>query len=64
MSEKSKLVPVVGLAELKEWCEKQKRLLAKHKAVDAFHEGELSGSIEQLEIMLSWAERRSKGETK
>ena len=50
----------VDLAKLQEWNVEQKRLLAKHRATNAFHEGELSGGIEQLNIMLSWAEKEAK----
>ena len=56
---KNTLELVVSLQALKEWCVEQKRLLGKHRATDAFHEGELSGSIEQLNIMLSWAEKEA-----
>ena len=56
--EKAKL-PVVSLEALQKWCKEQKRLLAKQKATDAFNEGELTGSIEQLEIMLAWAKKEA-----
>ena len=57
------LVPVVSLKALKEYVINNRKLLSKLKPASDFDAGELSGKIEALEVLLSWASEQS-GEVK